>query len=141
MKQINYKSNIALLVFIIGILLSILTLLIPNTNILYLGTLVISLLYLVMGWYLFKGYFPEGHTLLLFLFGYLYSGVFIAATFYGAEWPLAKIFVNISPVWSVILFSLIFIFRRKMPKKGLIQFIIEAGVLLLLSILLIIMLK
>ena len=140
MKQINLKFNIALLVFVIGIILSSLTLLIPGSKILYMGIFVISLLYFVLGWYLFKGYFPEGNTLLLFFFGYLYSGVFIATVFYGAAWPLTRIFVNISLVWAIVLLSLIFIVKNKMPKRGFFQLIIEASILLVLSILLIIFL-
>ena len=141
MKQIDFKFNIALLVFVIGIILSFLTLIIPGFRILYLGIFVISLLYLILGWHLFKGYFPEGNTILLFFFGYLYSGVFIATVFYGIRWPLTRIFVNISPVWAIILLALIFMVKNKMPKRCFIQLIIEASILLVLSILLIIFLK
>ena len=137
MKQINEKFYIARIVFTIGILLSVLTFFIPNTIILYIGILVISLIYLTMGWYFFKSYFPEGHPLFLFLIGYLYSGVFIAAVFYCARWPLAKTFINIAPLWALLLLILLIFVRRKMPKKGLIQFIVEGSVLLLLTVLLI----
>jgi hypothetical protein len=138
MKQINEKYYIARIVFTIGMLLSVLNFFIPNTIILYIGILVISLIYLTMGWYFLKSYFPEGHPLFLFLIGYLYSGVFIASVFYGANWPLATTFINIAPLWAVILLLLIIVNRKKMSSKNLIQFVVEGNILLLLAVLLII---
>lgn len=138
MKLITQKFNIGIVVFIIGILLSVLALLIPDTRILVWGILTVSLIYLTLGWYIFKGYYPEGHAFLLFLMGYLYSGVFIALVFSITGWPLAITFITVAPVWALIQFAIIFSIRKKISQKALIQFIIEACILLLLDIILII---
>jgi hypothetical protein len=136
MEQINRKFTATIIVFTIGMLLSLLTLVVSETRILSWGLLAVSLTYLIMGWYLFKTYFPEGHPILLFLMGYLYSGIFIAFVFYSVGWPLANVIMQLAPLWALIQFILLFMIRKKMPQKGLIQFFIEAGLLLLLSIVL-----
>jgi hypothetical protein len=70
MKQINQKFNVGIILFIIAILLAGLNFIIPSTKILIWALLLISLVYLLFGWYIFKSYYPEGNKLLLFLMGY-----------------------------------------------------------------------
>ena len=135
MKQINLKTIIGILIFVIGILLTVLMVYVPNSKNLIRILLAVSAIYLVAGWYFFRGYFPDGHPFLLFIFGYLYSSVFISITFVNAGWPLAKTFISLAPVWTGIQFLLLFYFRRKIPQRGLIQFSAEGLVMLVCLIL------
>ena len=138
MIKINQKFTPVITVFAVGILSSILTLIIPETRILLWITFGVSVIYLFLGWYLLKAYYPGGNPLLLFLIGYLYASIFMASFFSAAEWSLAGIFVKLAPVWVVTQFVLLSILRKKIPQKGLIQFIIETGLLFILSILLLV---
>jgi len=138
MKQINYFSNVTLILFLAGILLSALSFIFPDVKNLYIGILFIAILYLVLGWYLFRGYFKNSHPLVLFLFGYLYASIFLAATFKFADWPLSETLVCLSLFWAFVLFALIVVLKKKMPAGGFIRFIIEACLMIVLSILLII---
>jgi len=134
MKQINQKFNVGIILFIIAILLAGLNFIIPSTKILIWALLLISLVYLLFGWYIFKSYYPEGNTLLLFLMGYLYSGVFIAAVFSASSWPMAKTFISLALVWAIIQLLIIIFSRQKIDRKVFIQLIIEAILLLIVAI-------
>jgi hypothetical protein len=131
MKQINQKFNVGIILFIIAILLAGLNFIIPSTKILIWALLLISLVYLLFGWYIFKSYYPEGNKLLLFLMGYLYSGVFIAAVFSASSWPMAKTFISLALVWAIIQLLIIIFSRQKIDRKVFIQLIIEAILLLI----------
>jgi len=134
MKQINQKFNVGIILFIIAILLAGLNFIIPSTKILIWALLLISLVYLLFGWYIFKSYYPEGNKLLLFLMGYLYSGVFIAAVFSASSWPMAKTFISLALVWAIIQLLIIIFSRQKIDRKVFIQLITEAILLLIVAI-------
>jgi hypothetical protein len=87
---------------------------------------------------MFKFYIPEGHPLILFIMGYLYSGVFIASVFAATGWPLSQMVVNFAPVWIMGQIVLVVFLRKKMTREIFVQFFIEAGLLLLLAIFLLI---
>lgn len=92
--------------------------------------LCVSILYLLSGWYIFKGYHPEGHPLLLFLMGYLYAGVFMAFTFVTAGWQLANTFILVAIAWAVIQIVMVSVIKKKLSGEGFMQFLIE-GILML----------
>jgi hypothetical protein len=94
----------------------------------------VSLTYLLSGWYIFRGYNPEGHPLLLFFTGYIYASIFIAFGFKAAAWPLAGTMLFVSPVWAVALLVITMLIRKKLSKEGIIQFLTEGGILLILTI-------
>lgn len=134
MKTTTNKITSGILVFTTGILLFALTLIFPDVRILKWLMIIISIIYLTAGWFLFKSYYPEGHPLLLFFIGYLYSSVFMAIAFVVIDLPLAKEFLSIGPLWAVCQIIMVIVFRKKIPKEGFIQFIIEGVILLLLTI-------
>ncbi len=135
MKPFAPLFIIATLIFLAGILASIFGHLNPGNMPLVWITLAVTIIYLFSGWHIFKGYFPAAHPFLLFLTGYLYAGVFISFSFHIANWPLSKTLLTISPIWSLAVIAIAIIFRKKMPKEGLIQFLIEAIIMLTLTIL------
>jgi hypothetical protein len=96
--------------------------------------LTVTIIYLFLGWFLFKAYYPGGHPLLLFVIGYLYSGVFIGSVFAAAKWPFGKAILAGSIFWIAMQTVLIFILRKKMPPKGFVQFLIEAALMVTMSI-------
>jgi hypothetical protein len=96
--------------------------------------LAVSLAYLVSGWYIFRGYNPEGHALLLFFTGYLYASVFMAFAFKAEEWPLAKTMLFAAPAWAIAQLVITILIRKKLSKEGLIQFLIEGGIMLVISV-------
>jgi hypothetical protein len=136
MKLIKQKLALGITIFTISILLSIIVFIIPNPK--FLGWYIcgISLIYFLFGWYFFKGYYPEGPPLLLFLIGYLYSGIFIALTFWVKNWPGVTMFINVTPLYVVALIIVLIVNKKKIPRQGFIQFWIETGLLLILSIIL-----
>ena len=123
-----------ILIFAIGFLAAILSQLYPETKILIRITFIIAMIYLSLGWYIFKSYFPEGHPILLFLMGYLYSSILIASVFSSTGWPMASTIITISPVWVIGQIILVVVLRKKIAGEALTQFVIEAGFLLILSI-------
>lgn len=137
MKETTFRTPIAISIFTIGILSTLLSSYFPEARILTWVLLVISSIYLFLGWFLFKGYHPEGEPVLLFLMGYLYSSIFISSAFASADWPFAGVMAKVSIVWATIQIVLIFILRKKMAVKGFVQFLIEAGLLLFMAVLLI----
>ena len=138
MKKSDYKFIIGVTVFIIGLLITVLLQINQSSSLLCWASFCISLFYLLFGWFFFKGYFPEGHPLLLFLFGYLYSGIFISIFFWSKVLPLAKVFIFLAPLWVIILAILILSLKKKIPKIGFRQFSIEGLLLLIISIVLLI---
>lgn len=123
-----------ILVFAVGILAAFFSQLYPDTKILIRITFIIAIIYLSLGWYIFKSYIPEAESPLLFLMGYLYSSIFIASVFSTTGWPLASTIISLSIVWIIAQVILIIALRKKMTKEALTQFIIETGFLLILDI-------
>lgn len=121
---------ISTFLFLTGIVAAFFGSLNPGSKTLYTVLLMVSTLYLITGWYIFKGYHPEGHPLLLFLMGYLYASVFMSFSFTTAVWPLAETFIIIAIAWAAIQLIMISVIRKKIPREGFIQFLIE-GVLML----------
>jgi len=132
-KSIN-KTTVTTSVFTIGIILSFLSHYFPETKILIWILLAISLIYLSIGWYLFRAYHPEEHPVLLFFIGYFYAGVFIGSVFAASERPLTQTMMMASVFWAVAQMVVIIIIRKKMPRKGFIQFLIEASLMLLMAV-------
>jgi hypothetical protein len=130
MKKFTFKSIAPTIIFTAGIIATIFGILNPDDNFTDGFLLAISIGYLLGGWYYFKGYYPEGHPLLLFFIGYLYASIFMSFTFFIAQWPLAKLMISIVPVWVALLVLIIIAVRKKLPKEGLIQLLIEGGILL-----------
>ncbi len=122
------------LIFLAGIIVSILGFYNPGNKLFAGFLLVMSITWLLAGWYFLKSYFPAGNPFLLFFFGFLYASVFMAFTFVIASWPLAKTFITISPCWPLVLIAFVIAIRKKLPKEGLIQFLIEAGIMLVFTI-------
>ncbi|MDP3002161.1 MAG: hypothetical protein Q8N38_03415 [Bacteroidales bacterium] len=136
MKQSDNNLLIGILIFTIGFLSAALAQFYPETKILIRIAFVFSMIYLALGWYIFRSYFPEGHPLLLFIMGFLYSGVFIASVFDAANWPLAKTLISIAPVWVAAQILIVIAIRKKLSRESFVQFLIEAGLMLILSIIL-----
>jgi len=134
MEKLRQNLTIELLVFIIGVLLSSIVLITPGIRFLTWAILIISIVYLVTGPFIFKIVYPEGHPLVLFLMGYLYSGVFIAVVFQNTGWPLVNTIIGIAPIWAIIQMIVVLVIRKKLLMKSFIQLIIESGILLILAI-------
>jgi len=109
----------------------------PETKILVWVAITFSIIYLILGWYIFRSYFPEGSPPLLFLMGYLYSGVFLASVFVATGWPLSTTMTYFSPIWALVQIIIIITIRKKLSRESFIQFLIEAGLLLILSVFLV----
>ncbi len=136
MKQVNYKFIIGVTVIVIGLLITVLLQINQSSTLLCWASFCVSLFYLLFGWFFFKGYFPEGHPLLLFLFGYLYSGVFISLFFWSKELPIAKVFMGLTPLWALFQTVLVLFLKKKMPNIGGRQFFIEGLLLIIISLIL-----
>jgi hypothetical protein len=137
MNQLSKKSFLPVSIFTVGAISFFLSLYMPAIKAFMYVQLVISFTYLFAGWHLFKAYYPEGHLILLIFLGYIYSTIFLAATFTAAAWPFAHSMAVVTPVWLIVLGLVIFLSRKKMPKEGQAQFFIEGLILLLISIMLI----
>jgi hypothetical protein len=134
MKKNPVLAIICTTIFLIGIIAILLSSRNPNSTIPSRVLLAVSLVYLISGWYIFRGYHPEGHSLLLFFIGFLYASVFMAFTFKAAAWPLAGTFLYMAPVWAIGQLVLTVVIRKKLSKEGLIQFLTEGGIMLILTI-------
>jgi uncharacterized protein involved in response to NO len=134
MKKNSVLTVICTTIFLIGIIAILFSNRNPESMTPAWILLAVSLVYLLSGWYLFRGYHPEGHPLLLFFTGYLYASVFIAFTFRSAGWPLAETFLYVAPVWAVAQLVITVMIRKKLSKEGLIQFLTEGGIMLILTI-------
>jgi hypothetical protein len=128
------KAFISLIIFLIGLFSAIFSPLFHDLKFLIWITLGISFTYLFCGWYLLKGYYPNGKTIVLFLIGYCYSGVFIGSVFSAIKWPFAEFITGMSIFWTVAIIVFMTVLRKKIPQVGLIRFSIEASLMLILSI-------
>jgi len=134
MKKTNTLSLICTVIFLIGIVAAFLGFLNRENQLLTWSLLFVSIVYLLSGWYIFKGYHPEGHPLLLFLMGYLYSSVFMAFTFITTNWPMAKGMVAISIAWALIQIVMVTTIRKKLTREGFLQLFIEGSIMLVMAI-------
>jgi uncharacterized protein involved in response to NO len=134
MKKNSALTVICTTIFLIGIIAILLSNRNPESMTPAWILLAVSIVYLLSGWYLFRGYNPEGRPLLLFFTGYLYASVFITFTFRSAGWPLAGTFLYLAPVWAVAQLVITVMIRKKLSKEGLIQFLTEGGIMLILTI-------
>jgi len=138
MKSIYYNF-LGIILIILGFIASILGCYLPEYQTFLWIALIIALIYFFGGWYLFKPYIPTGNPFLLFFIGYFYSGVFMAAAFSIARWPFAETMIKYAaPVWVLAQIVLIIAVRKKLSDKRLTQFIVEVGLLSILTIILII---
>jgi hypothetical protein len=138
MKKYSPLTIASTLVFLAGVVALLFGRALANHNIPGFILLAISIIYLVLGWYVFRGYYPDGHALLLFLYGYLYAGTFISFTFIVFGWPLAKTLICVAPLWALLQLLVTYAIRKKIPREGFIQFIVEGSLMLVLIIYLII---
>jgi hypothetical protein len=134
MKKNSVLTFICTTIFLIGIIAILLSSRNPGSMTPAWILLAVSLAYLISGWYLFRGYNPEGPVLLLFFTGYLYASVFMAFTFKAADWPLAGTMLYFAPAWAIAILVITVLIRKKLSKEGLIQFLTEGGIMLVLSI-------
>lgn len=134
MKKNTTLSVICTVLFMIGIIAAFFGFLNQGNMVLSYTLVIISMLYLILGWYLLKGYHPEGHPLLLFLMGYLYASVFMAFAFVTARWPLANTFIAIAIAWAAIQTVMAVTIRKKLTGEGFIQFLIEGCLMLVMTI-------
>ncbi len=123
-----------ILIFTIGFISALFSQIYPDVKILIRITFIMSIIYLSLGWYIFRSYIPEGHPLLLFIMGYLYAGVFMASVFAATGWPLSQTIASTAPIWVIGQTILIVVLRKKMTQEVFMQFLIETGLLLILSI-------
>jgi len=135
MKPFSPLSVITTLIFLTGLLAAFIGHLNPGSMPFVWITLTVTIIYLCAGWYLFYGYYPSAHPLLLFVFGFLYAGVFISFTFFIAGWPLYKTMLSVSPFWCIAIIALVLILRKKLSAPGIIQFIAEAIIMLTFTVL------
>jgi hypothetical protein len=138
MKKPIALSLVCTVIFLIGIVAAFLGFLNGGNQLLTWSLLFVSIIYLLSGWYIFKGYHPAGHPLLLFLMGYLYASVFMAFTFVTAEWPMAKGMVAVSLAWALIQIVMVTTIRKKLTREGFLQLIIEGCLMLVMSIVILI---
>lgn len=134
MKSFISETTFTNSIFTTGILSAFLLCYFPGSNLLKWILLGVILIYLFLGWYLFKAYHPHGHTLLLFIMGYLYSGIFVGSLFAIKKWPLAETVMNVTVIWAIAQLTLVITLKNKLTPKNLIQFLIEATLMLGLSI-------
>jgi hypothetical protein len=134
MKKKSVLTFICTTIFLIGIIAILLSSRNPGSMAPAWILLAVSFAYLISGWFIFRGYNPEGTALLLFFTGYLYASVFIAFAFKAAEWPLSKTMLFAAPAWAVAQLVITLLIRKKLSKEGLIQFLTEGGIMLILSV-------
>lgn len=132
-----FNRRTGLRIFVISFIAAFAAQYYPETKMLIWVTITFSFIFIVSGWYLFRSYFPEGSFPVLFLMGYLYSGVLIASVFGAKQWPLSGTMVPFSMAYVLVQFLIIIKIWKKLNKASLIQLLFEAGVMLGLSILLI----
>jgi hypothetical protein len=138
MKQQDNRLLVGILIFTIGFLSATLVQFYPETKILIRIALIFSVFYLILGWYIFRSYYHEGSFPVLFLMGYLYSSVFMAAVLEATGWALSTTMVSFTPVWVLAQILVVLKIRKKLSRESLIQFLIEAALLLILSVILLI---
>lgn len=134
MEKLDFRFRIGVLIFFVSIISYILSQFFIEISLFKWIMFTFSITYLFTGWYFFKGYFPGGNIFLLIFLGYLYSSVFITWVISAFNWPMANIFIYTSFTWIAAIILLIFLFKSKMQKRGLVQFIIEAFILAMINI-------
>jgi hypothetical protein len=142
--QTKTLKTISRIIFITGVLCILLSSIFHVSSYFSVLALVLSLVYFIGGWYFFKGYYPDGHPVFLFFLGYLYSGVFIGPVFASKQWPMADEMLRGSVLWSAVLIVVIvasILLKKDKYQKGLKHFLIEAIILLILSIIPVVILK
>lgn len=138
MKKYSPLTIASTLVFLAGVAALLFGRALANHSIPGYTLLAISVIYLISGWYLFKGYYTEGHPLVLFLYSYLYASVFMSFTMIVFAWPLSRTFICVAPLWALLHLLLTYAVRNRIPREGFIQFLIEGSLMLVLIIYLII---
>ncbi|TAL72602.1 MAG: hypothetical protein EPN88_04830 [Bacteroidetes bacterium] len=131
--QTKTRKVISRSIFIVGVLCILLSSIFHISNVFYWFSGVISLTYLFSGWYIFKGYYPEGHPVYLFFFGYIYSGFFLGSAFASSEIEMLRAYF----LWSIILIVVLVVtvlLKKEKYQKGLKSFSLEAVIMLILSI-------
>lgn len=133
--QIKTRKAVSTIIFAIGVLCILLSSVFQISNLFYWFTGVISLLYLVGGWYFFEGYYPNGHGKPMFLFflGYIYAGFFMGSAFASSEIELLRAYF----LWAIVLIVVLglnIILQKEKFNKGLKYFLPEAVIILILSI-------
>lgn len=134
MKKYYALSLVSTFLFLAGMIASFFGFLNQGSITLAYTLIFVSLIYLLLGWFLFKGYHPDGHPLLLFPMGYLYASVFMAFALAAAGWPMAKTFIMIAIAWAAIQLVMVSVIRKKIPREGFVQFMIEAVLMLVMTI-------
>jgi hypothetical protein len=127
-------SVISTILFLIGIIASFFGFQNQGNQPLSYILLGVSIIYLLSGWFIFKGNHPEGHSLLLFLMGYLYASVFMAFAFVTAGWPLANTFIFVAIAWAVIQIVMVTVIKKKLSRDRFIQFLIEGTLMLVMTL-------
>jgi hypothetical protein len=135
MNQNKILSGLCTVLFLVGIIVSFLDFVNPGSRVPKYILFSVSAGYLFSGWYIFRGYHPDGHPLLLFLFGYLYSSIFAAFAFASAGWPLGFTFVGIAIAWAVIQIIMSSVLRKKLPAGGFGKFLMEGLMMLVMAVL------
>lgn len=131
--QTKTRKVIGRSIFLGGVLCILLSSIFHSSSVFYWFTGAIGLIYLLGGWFFFKGYYPTGQPILIFFLGYIYSGFFIGFAFASSEIEILKAYF----LWSIILIVLLglAVFSKKENyQKGLKYFSLEAVIMLLLSI-------
>jgi|WetSurMetagenome_2_1015567.scaffolds.fasta_scaffold279965_2 hypothetical protein len=134
MKKNSVLILLSTSLFVIGIIAFLIAIRHPGLAALRWLMLSVSLAYLLGGWYLFRGYCPEGDLPWLLLSGFLYASVFMSFTMRASGWPLSGTFVYIGPLWAVAQLIVTVLTRKKMSGEGFVQFLIEGGLMLILTL-------
>jgi len=134
MVKLDVKFRTGIVLFTLGFLSSLLSQLLCYVSLFEWLTLIISISYLLIGWYIFQGYYPKGNLFILIIMGYIYASVFISFAMLGFNLPLAKTIMLSSVFWIFIQILIIFLIRKKLPRRSTIQLLIEVVCLLLLVV-------
>lgn len=134
MKNKKALSIICTLLFLTGIVAAFFGFLNQGNKLFTYLLLFVTIIYLVLGWFIFRGYYPDGHPLLLFLMGYLYASVFISFTLTTAAWPMSNTFLVIAIAWVLIQAAMVTAVKKKLNPAAFTQFLIEALLMLIMII-------
>ncbi|HEX2970329.1 MAG TPA: hypothetical protein VHO46_14620 [Bacteroidales bacterium] len=126
-----------ILLFTLSLLSALFSQFYPEIHILTRITFLCSIVYLLTGWFNFRRYFPSGNIFILFLVGFFYSSVLMAAVFCAASWPLSNVFAYLSLFWAAAALLLAFVQKKLMNREVFTQFLIEGLMLAALAIILV----
>ena len=138
MKKYSPLTIASTLVFLAGVVALIFGRALTNHSIPGYILLSISVVYLFSGWYIFRGYYPEGHPLVLLLYSYIYASVFMSFAMIVFVWPLSRTIICVAPLWALLHLLVTYAIRKGIPREGFIQFLVEGSLMLVLIIYLII---